>query len=332
MYTLGDARTFVAAFVGEGACSTDQKVVDALEEASELLMQEANWQHSLAKIRVCTYNQCLTLPRNVETVLKVDFGVTPANTFSQAYEFLSGGPGLIACGNNTAYNDLIEEGDGYPTFYPIGDTEHNLIALSTDSADQNVEIRVRGINELGMDISPDTPGEMIPIMQWKSGEEGRINYNRMSGFVSDNKFQKVISIHKPVTKGYISLFSYDEDTDNMWLLGKYHPDETVPGYRRYRITASTMTECESVTMLVKLKHVPFEDDTDILPIQSLTAYKYMCRYIHQTDYGDPQTAELFFAKALRVLNKQYENSHPPTMDFDVNIDEALTDRFTNIYG
>jgi len=325
MQTLEDARNFCAKFCKNGLLPESDEVIDVLNEATQILMQKGNWKHTVRKMRMCVSNFTFAVPRDVETILKVNFEEFPANVWSMGYEFMDSGPGTLLYGNDTPASDVVDLGDGWPTFWPIGATARKIMAFSTEASDSGKQMRVQGYDDMAMKINPTTPGELLTINQWQGGVEGSLNHSLINGALSTNEFQEITSIIKPETAGYVTLYAYDPSSYNMWILGKYEPYETQPGYRRYRITATEYTEAEAITALVKLRYIPMRSNYDFLPIQHLPALKLMCKALHQFDHGDPQKGLIYQAKAVQMLDEQLLNANPPSNEIDVDVDFGFGD-------
>jgi len=325
MHTLSDGRTFCAEFCKNGLNPTDDTVRDIINEATQILMQKGNYLNTVRKMRVCVSNFVVPMPQDVQTVLKVNFDEHTANVWSMGYEFMDGGPGTMLYGNDSPSSDLIDLGDGYPTFWAIGSTARQVMAFSTEASDVGKTIRVQGYDHLAMKIDQPSGGELITIRQWNGGEEGSLTATIIDSALSTNEFQDITSVIKPETEGYVTLYAYDPDSFNMWILGKYEPYETNPGYRRYRITSTEYSEAEHITALVKLRYTPAILDTDTLLIQHLPSLKLMCKSLHQFDHGDPQKGMIYQAKAVQMLDEQLRNAHPASNELDVDVDFGFGD-------
>ena len=324
LYTLGDARTALRRFVDNGTCDNnlvDDKINDALERLTDAEDFEA--MRKMIRISVC--NRAFALPYNVEKVLWVDIDGTPARTFGLPYQFLSSGPGDLdtRCGGS-CYKDLVDKGDDWPvqfdvpkqyeytdpvngevsTIYPNG---LPLVAFCTESADVGTTIRVRGFSHDAVEIGAGiNPGEDITAQLWPGGTEGTIvRAPGTTGFtVSTNEFQDVSRIIKPQTQGYITLYAVDTDTNHFFYLAKYHPNQTIPQFRRYNITNHTLNVQSNVLALVKLRHVPLVHEDDILPIDSMQALKLMIMALREEDAQNVQGAMVFEEKAKLVMGKR----------------------------
>ena len=341
IFTLSHAKSFCAKFVGDGKDSEDDAVVDAINECSMIFMDEANWKHTVRKMWFGVVNYTFALPHDVDQILKVNFCYSPANVWSMGYEFLDGGVGTLLSGNTIPQqDDIVDLGDGWATMFPVGaeavedldPRELKICAFCTEAADENKTLRVRGVNGTSTPINPTGPGELLTIHRWDGGVEGQLTQQIIDSALSTNSFREITSVVKPETSGFVNLYAYnpdyeeDEDRNSMFhFLAKYHPYETYPSYRRYRITASGTSTIKHITALAKMRYVPLRHDSDVLPIQSLPAYKLMCKSLHQFDHGDAKQGMIYKAAALRILDRQLSNNNQTQDTLDVDADFGFGD-------
>lgn len=316
-YTFGHAKTQLCAYVRGGMRSDADETATDINEAIRVLMEMGNWKHTVKKLNIYTYNNCVAMPRNVDHVIAVDFDSCPALVHGQWFEFTEAGPGELSSGNNLAYKDLHDEGM-HPTFFPITDVNdaQYLIAFSTAAADATKSFRVRGLNSMFEDIAPTVPGEILPIHHWSGSVEGTIQ-NIAQYAYSSEQFVEITSIQKEQTTGYVTLYAYDPDNSYLWMLGKYHPYDTDPHFRRYRITATNTEVGDSVSMLVKIKHVDLVHDSDPLPIQSLEALRWMLIALNKQRNEDLESGLRHQAMAVETLDNQLKNAPVANVPIDV---------------
>ena len=154
MNKLLDAREIVSPFVEAGLCPGSEMVDKRINEAQRRLLTKGDWKYTLTRMRFCTDNNSITLPREVETALTVDIDLSPRRIFGHTYEFLEGGPGEVSACSNTCSKDLEDLGNGWPVFFDIpGSSSMKLMALSTEAADESLKMRIPGINPLSTDTT-----------------------------------------------------------------------------------------------------------------------------------------------------------------------------------
>ena len=325
-YTFLDMREYCKDHIENGVSASSTKAKDAINEAVEIIMNEGDFKYTRRLMKLGLCNRTVGCPEFVEAILAHTVDGNPAFSWSMGYEFMHSGPGLLTPGNDIPGHDLVDKGNGWATFFPIGETKRVLLAFSNEEADKSLTIRIRGKGDLHNDISPSTPGELIPINYWDGGVEGQSTAGRF--IPSQNEFLEISSIIKPVTAGYVTLYAYDPDTHAMWFLSKYAPHETQPGYRRYRIGDTNYSTNECITALVKLRFSPMDHDTDVSPIQNRFALRMMCKSIHEFSYGEYKKASVYYAQALRSLDRELSNSEPNRNEYDFDLEGS----FGNIPG
>ncbi len=330
--TLSQAKTFLAPFVGAGLLPTNPKVVDAINEAIMRLLPKVPAEGTMGRMRFYINNGTITMPREVQSLRRVNVDSIPVHIFSKWYEFLNYGPGTmddIDSGNQ----NFIDLGDGFCTH---SDPHTARRILVTASATENGKsIRIMGNDENGREVRTNgVPGEEVQI-------------NKLTPFYSTSYFSAITSVVKPVTAGYVYLSAYDPDPLVRYDLATYHPDETNPSFRRYRVTSVCqckvgLTNCSlceykdtcvaytnsattgtsttppyTCTALVKLRYLPLIHDTDPLLIQNLPALKTMLQAIRRFDAGDIVAGREFKASAVAMLDEQVDDIEPQSNQIQI---------------
>lgn len=99
--------------------------------------------------------------------------------------------------------------------------------------------------------------------------------------ISSQTLVKIVShIEKPTTVGYVSLYAFDYGRSNdMALIGQYHPNETNPKYRRIRIGKS----CAWARIIYRVKAPEITSVYDYIPIENTRA---VIAAVHAVDLED----------------------------------------------
>jgi hypothetical protein len=280
-----------------------------------------------------------SLPYNAEKILWHDLDGTPANVFGQGYQYLSAGPGdLDYTSRRNGLKDLADLGDHWavqyeiPRFFALTTTtnwttgEMYLVAFAASASDVGKTLDVFGCGVNGLD-RPN--GESIPINAWGSVTEGTWD----AAFTSSTALYSTVNrLVKPATDGYVSLYAVEKTSGSMFLLAKYHPSQTQPQFRRYRVTNATVADsgvqsashnfntavhsdiipevtsgsAVVVLALVRLRHVPLADPSDILPIDSMQALVFAVRAINAENEKDFALADTLMGKAQTIMGKREE--------------------------
>lgn len=351
IFTLGDAYTFCKPFIDSGTCNSTLGYA-RVNEAIRRLMPKVTTSRLQQLVRMVVRNTEFALPREAEKVLWVDIDGTPASAFGRPYQFLQHGPGDFASRSRYSNTPQLEDlGEASYMFslpgllgsydtdqdndagddddYPLG---FKLYAYSDAAADDGKELTVYGYGLLAQELrvasaGVSLPGISVPIHQFAGGVEGAITGPLSSVTGSAYRFREIAvdgGVRKPVTEGYVTLYAVYPETNEMWLVGKYHPDETIPMFRRYRIAGKpynrTQPSCNNVLMLVKMRFVTLTRANDIVPLDSLDAIKNMCISISYENAKDLNNSLLFEQNAVRLLKDEMEQkevtpSAPVVVDY-----------------
>jgi hypothetical protein len=277
------------------------------------------WKLLASQFRIKTMNNSFPCPRNIEKIIQVNIDRSRAHVFDEHYEFLDAGPLDIGSCNCAWAHDIVQIAGLHPTFYDIPPRDEDdvrpwkLLAFSTDQNDATLTLTVRGTTTLFDDVvTGGVPGEKVAINQWRGGIQGELE--TLSTYTqSPSTYTSITGITKPVTRGYVSLYAYDETsttTNVLWFLGKYHPDETQPGYRRYKVLGHDFTNGECINCLAQIAYVPLKHDTDLLPVQNMDALGAMMKAINHYDADEPTDGAVFEGQALNLLSKQLKRDQP----------------------
>lgn len=144
--------------------------------------------------------------------------------------------------------------------------------------------------------------------------DGRVSF-LTSGLTIDSKFfvdaieppilvKSVANIQKPLTDGFVSLYAMDYGRSNdLTLIGQYHPQEVNPQYRRIRIGKP----CAWARIAYRLKPPVITSKYDFIPIEHTRAI--ICG-VHACDLEDKDFAEQalrYWGFALAYLKNQQEH-------------------------
>jgi hypothetical protein len=143
---------------------------------------------------------------------------------------------------------------------------------------------------------------------------GRITFYDIGNFVSSTFFTDVIlqpvliksiyHIEKPETLGYVSLYAFDNGRSNdMALIGQYHPKETNPKYRRIRIGK----QCSWARVIYRVKAPQITSEYDYIPLENQRA---ILAALHAVDLEDKDffdQSQKYWAVAYGYLRNQNES-------------------------
>ena len=339
IFTLDQAYEFCRPHIDSGTCNSTLGYA-RINEAVRRLLPKTDASRLLRPIRMVVRNSEFALPREAEKVVWADVNGVPASVYGRPYQFLQGGPGDFAYQARTGWENQPTDLGEAPYMFSLpgiagyDDTNFTNDASTTNSDDDDYpdgfilaafseyaedlgkEITINGYDILAQEIRVpasgglSSPGITIKINRYLNGVEGSINGTWSEIEHSSQNFRDISQIYKPVTKGHITIYAVYEETNEMWLVGKYHPDETIPMFRRYRLTYKPYERkqptCSDVLMLVKMRYIPLTRGTDIVPVDSLDALKNMCIAISYENSKDLEAALRFEQNAERLMKAEVE--------------------------
>lgn len=143
---------------------------------------------------------------------------------------------------------------------------------------------------------------------------GRVSYTTTGNTVESTFFidsvtlptfvKSVSQIDKPITEGYVSLYAYDYGRSNdMTLIGQYHPSEVNPQYRRIRIGKP----CAWARISYRIQTPRITSIYDFIPLEQERA---IITAVHACDLEDKDFADQsarYWQIAFAYLKNQQES-------------------------
>jgi len=209
-----------------GHCD-EAKLFKQITDSIELLSSSGEIDPLVGVVDICTDpgSGCVTLPREVETVLGASICGRPARGVDQLFEFHINGPGLRDCGGCRVTQ--TDQGN-WPTYKDLK-CPAKLIAFLDNQEDSGKMLRVFGFDDQNRPLRTKI-GET-----WEDGLRVPMIYGYALPAASDPLVSRITGIVKDLTVANVRLSSFDSSTSTGTLLGVYEPDETKPLYRRIKI-------------------------------------------------------------------------------------------------
>ncbi len=302
-----------------GTC-TEAVALERANEAQERLLNRASdpvgsWQRMRVCVGACNV---LVWPRQVRHIKKAWFCNQPAQIFSEWYEsigYWQGGWGL-ADNELAAGNILIDAGTrcSFDNVVSTTTATRKIQVVASNALDNGKTIHLRYMDGNGSRVYNKTTGAegetlALATTGTLSGSSGTVTGN---GLVYTGGLYHVV---KAATVGPVRLYEYDPGTATQTkLLAVYEPSETTPIYRASNLpwltnraaccndTDEDCTNNKTVTVAVKLQHVPFALDNDPLIIGNLAALKLMCKAIDMEEKHEANLASYYAGLAAGELD------------------------------
>jgi hypothetical protein len=283
-----------------GSCS-DTLLFRQLSDAVTLIANKGDFEGWKGFIDICTTNcgTCVTLPREVETVIAVNIGGHPTLALSSLFNFHLNGPGDCRTPCGWAWQD---QGNNHATYKDLA-TPSKLVAYLSSSADNGKGLIVHGFDDSGNRLRYSEAGE------WKDGYQVPTLYGYAIPEVDAPLIARIDWIEKDETVGPIRLSTIDDSGPTSGqLLGVYEPDETIPQYRRIKLGKC----CDWVRIAYRRTTPIFTSKYDRVPLKSRIAFLNAVRATKYYFDADLALAHAYEVDAARLELEAQDASEPPT--------------------
>ena len=212
-----------------------------------------------------------------------DITIQPSTSISASSSFYETGTQLVARANT---GDVLPNGLVASTNYYVRRIDNNSFELYDTLANAR--------------NTPSTNGRRSYTT---SGNSASSTF--FVDAIYDPTFVKSIAhVEKPITDGYVSLYAWDYGRSNdMTLIGQYHPTEVNPSYRRIRVGKP----CSWARILYKVTSPSISSVYDFIPLEQERA---IIAAVHAVDLEDKDFADQaarYWQIAYAYLKNQQES-------------------------
>lgn len=202
--------------------------------------------------------RCVTLPREVETVIGVNIAGQPALGFAQLFAFHLNGPGDCRNSCEWSWQDM---GAFYSTYRELITPAQLVVHLQTPE-DNGKTFIVYGYDSHGNKLRREVCG------QWMDGLQIPMIYGVAIPDATAPFVARITGMFKDETVGSVRLATTDSNGQSGVNLGVYEPDERVPQYRRITLNRS----CSWVRIAYTKSSPFFRSRFDHIPMGSRMAF------------------------------------------------------------
>jgi hypothetical protein len=315
--TLGEVKSQIYSTIVPNLNSQDnvEKLTSYINLAQERLINSGKWNGTIFPVRFVSPDGMITLPRRYISALAAkwvkDEASGPINIRNGWFSYLTPITDLWSATywprygfNETFIDDL---GDGFCTFKDSPYDQYTLKIVIDNASDVGNEIVIKGKDVDGNLVT------IIPTLANPSVSPSQVFAGQLS------------MVSKPITFGTISLYAVNSaNPAQEELIGKYENSETNASYHRYAVPNEPTVDY--VDVLCKVRYVPCVVDTDEVVVSNLGALKNMLISLRYEDEADLERSEMFFMKALQLLNGETKetrggsrwtlNINPTAMQFN----------------
>lgn len=294
-----------------GICD-DEKLYRWFGDATSLIVNKADLEGLKGWIDVCSVGcnctgerpcrgncgrRCLTLPREVETVLAINIGGQPSLGYGQNFAFHLNGPGSCRQSCDWSWMDL---GANYYTYRDLI-TPAKVVAYLQTPADNGKQLIILGYDANGNVLQRQVGG------QWVAGYAVPTIYGVALPDDEAPLIARITGVHKDVTVGSIRLSTLDDSGQTGVLLGVYEGSETVPQYRRVQLNRS----CNWARVAYMKNSPTFSSRDDHVPLKSRRAFLLAMQAVKLYSEQQISDAHSFEADAARLEVEAQEKLDAP---------------------
>lgn len=294
------------------SCPDSVQFQSLVNKATRMLMTRGSFWGTVVRVKVCTYNGCITWPRFVGSVLATSVCRHSIPISNQWYDFLPMSHedflnnGSFQFMDGQCRGNLNTVMDGMtPVFNPIQCGFPQFIQVFPSvQADLGQQITL-----FGLDINNQPVRSRNAMNIWQDGEVVTLAAPWVQ---TVNQFSVLTRITKAVTQGIVRYYQFNPTTGLLNDLVWHQPNETTPMYRHSRIHGMKPGQScpRMVDALVKLEFVPVAADTDLVLIPNLDALESMIMAIKEKENGNIGKAQAYEADAVHELNLEMRNRFP----------------------
>jgi len=275
--TFGEAKNKIAQFAGRGGkCPTNIEVDAFVREVLDYMLISGEY----GGLRTFTFTATqglITVPYELDTVLKVKIGEEVGEAWNRWFEWRSGSD-ITGC---LPGNSLSEEPNLAPTVYdlPYGGAHVGTLAICEE--DEEANLIVKGYDLTGREVYTVHNSEQV-VGEYLSISCNQINYSTV-------KFGRITEVYKTKTNGFVQLLWTNPDNGDRGFLSDYSPLEVKPRYRRFKLKIKCAPYAQ-VHVLGRIRLKEYYADNDLIPFDNYYTLGVAARAVNSNYNGDIQSS------------------------------------------
>lgn len=290
-----------------GHCN-ERKLLRWITDAVQLLANKGEIDPLVGQVDLCVNGGCVTLPREIETVLAVNIGGHPALGRDELFSFHLNGLGDF----NTPCGYTWTNVGGFCTYRDI-QCPARLIAFLDKEEDQGKELRVFGFDD------QNRPLRTLVGNRWEDGYLVPTIFGYALPDSTAPYVSRITSIRKAITVGNVRLSSFDNSSSSGTLLGVFEHDETEPYYRRIRLHHSA----DWVRLYFRRRSLELRTQKDRIYLHSRPALMLAFHALKAYRQTDLAAGVQFEAQATRLLSERESVLTAPVAN-PIQVDDRAT--------
>jgi hypothetical protein len=275
-----------------------------LTEGVEVLANAGDFDPLIGFLDICTNGRFVALPREVDVPLAINIGGNPSIARDKIFRFHLNGMGDCRTPCGWEWDDLLT----FPTLRDIG-SPSKVVAWVDHEEDANSLFRIYGFDEQQSPLRSQENGT------WVNGYQVPTVFGFALPDTNAPTVSRITKIVRDATTGPVRLATFDLGATTGTVIGVYHHDETVPEYRRIRLSRS----CGWIRLMFRKRLLKLAVQDDVIPVPSRIGYLMILRALKAYDEGDIALGTSYEATARRyVVEAQVSHAPPGVMPVQVN--------------
>jgi hypothetical protein len=280
----------------------DTLLYEKIGDAVELLASKGEIDALTGYVDICVDGaQCITLPREVETILALNMDGHPTIGRNPLHTFHLNGPGDFV----TVWRSWTDIGR-FPTYRDLP-CPGKLVAYLDSQEDEGKELRVFGHDDQNRPLRTQVGGV------WSDGYLVPTVFGFALPDANAPTVSRISAIVKANTVGDVRLSSFDNsatvNSTTGTLLGIFEPNETKPMYRRIKLWRNACW----VRICYRKSSYRLFSQYDRINMNSRLALVLAMRAVRFYDDTDISNATTYEAHAVRILTEKESSLEGPAL-------------------
>lgn len=301
MLTFRQAKEILAKYNKRaGTCVDDPSLPQFVIQVLQYMLFSGTYGN-LRKYCFMAQKNCFTIPYELEVIEKIKIDNWIGTAWDRFYEFHSTG---ISPDCVPAARAVFEEPNYYPTVYDVPATGSRVGVLGTCEEAPDAHIIIKGQDLTGREIITQHNGQQV-VGEYLRIKKGEIRYTNAT-------FAAITGVVKSVTNGYTNLLWVDLAANLKGFLADYSPLETVPAYRRYRLTTPCCNPFAKVTVLGRIRLKEAYTDTDIIPFENIFTINLAGQTVNAANNRQMDLSKASDIMAADMIERENSYKQPET--------------------
>ena len=287
--TLGQLIELAKGYAGDSGTCSAERAKKYINQARSLLWNKREWNSTAEYVCIKCADGCFTLPNRYEQIRLAWINGNPASLADEWFNATNAYSNIYNRGNS-CHRQVVEVGGKHVLFRDYTAHPYQIAVLAEHVDDVGVTLMFEAQDEYGS-------YKNVKATTVKTPDVG----------LSAEQVVGIRAVSKPQTKGRIRVYAYDPTLGTKFLISIYHPDDTNPSFRRFRIPKKT----ECLTIYASKKYYDLEDEHELVEFTAEAMY-FAILAVNSRENRKAQEFLVHLDLAVKEEEKQMEGDEIPT--------------------